>query len=67
MKKTKNIFSNTLIRNSVIWAAVMIISYLFLGDAYKKFNLILLGGFLIELSRNNTLKTKLNKSNKKKE
>lgn len=57
MKKT-NILSNTLIRNSIIWAAIMIISYLILGDAYKKVNLILLSGFLIELSRHNTLKNK---------
>ncbi len=47
----KNFLSNTFIRNSLVWAAIMISSALVLGEDYKKISFILLIGFFMELIR----------------
>ncbi len=66
-KKTKQFLSNTIIINSIVWATVMIVSYLILGEAYKKISLILLSGFFIEFLRYNSAKNKLDKTTSKKD
>jgi len=66
-KKTKQFLSNTIIINSIVWATVMIVSYLILGEAYKKISLILLSGFFIEFLRYNLAKNKLDKTTSKKD
>jgi len=67
IKKTKQFLSNTIIINSIVWATVMIVSYLILGDAYEKINYILLSGFFIEFIRINSAKNKLDKTTSKKD
>lgn len=66
-KKVKQFLSNTIIINSIVWATVMIASYLILGEAYKKISMILLSGFFIEFLRISSAKNKLNKASTKKE
>lgn len=61
-QKAKQFLSNTIIVNSIVWATVMIVSSLILGEAYKKISLILLSGFFIEFSRYSAAKNKLNKT-----
>lgn len=65
--KTKRFLNNTIIINSMVWALVMIVSYLILGDAYKKISLILLAGFFIEFLRYSSIKNNLNKTSSKKD
>jgi len=66
-KKLKQFLSNTIIINSIVWATVMLVSYLVLGEDYKKINFILLSGFFIEFLRINSAKNKLNKTTSKKD
>lgn len=66
-KKIKKFLSKTIIINSIVWATVMIVSYLILGEAYKKISLILLSGFFIEFLRYNSAKNKLDKTTPKKD
>ena len=66
-KKIKQFLSQTIIINSIVWATVMIVSYLILGDAYKKINLILLSGFFIEFIRISSAKNNLKKTSSKKD
>jgi hypothetical protein len=67
IKKAKQFLSNTLIINSIVWATVMIVSSLILGEEYKKINFILLGGFFIEFLRYSSTKNKLEKTTSKKD
>ena len=64
-KKTKQFLSNSIIITSLVWAAVMIVSYFILGEAYKKISFILLIGFFIEFMRYTSLKNKLKKKSSK--
>ena len=66
-KKIKPFLSKTIIINSIVWATVMIVSYLILGDAYKKISYILLSGFFIEFLRMNSAKNKLENTPSKKD
>ena len=66
-KKTKQFLSSTIVINSIVWAAVMIVSYVILGDAYEKISLILLSGFFVEFFRLNSAKNKMNKTKLKNE
>lgn len=66
-KEKRQFLRNTIIVNSIVWATVMIVSYLILGEAYKKINLILLSGFLIEFLRYNSAKNNLKKTTSKKD
>jgi hypothetical protein len=66
-KKTKQFLSNTIIINSIVWATVMIVSSLVLGDAYEKISFILLSGFFIEFLRYTSAKNKLDKTTSKKD
>jgi len=66
-KKIKQFLSNTIIINSIVWATVMLVSYLILGEDYKKINFILLSGFFIEFLRCNSAKNKLDKPTSKKD
>ncbi len=67
IKKAKQFLSNTIIINSIVWATVMIVSYLILGEEYKKISFILLIGFFIEFLRYNSAKNKLEKTTSKKD
>jgi hypothetical protein len=67
IKKAKQFLSNTLIINSIVWATVMIVSSLILGEEYKKISFILLSGFFIEFSRYSSTKNKLEKTTSKKD
>jgi hypothetical protein len=66
-KKIKQFLSKTIIINSIVWATVMIVSYLILGDVYEKISYILLSGFFIEFLRNNSVKNKLDNTTSKKD
>jgi preprotein translocase subunit SecG len=66
-KKIKQFLSKTIIINSIVWATVMIVSYMILGDAYEKISYILLSGFFIEFLRMNSVKNKLGNSPSKKD
>ncbi|MGK0447364.1 MAG: preprotein translocase subunit SecF [Polaribacter sp.] len=66
-KEMKQFLSNTIIINSIVWAAVMLVSYFILGEAYKKISFILLIGFFIEFLRYNSTKNKLDKTTSKKD
>jgi preprotein translocase subunit SecF len=66
-KEMKQFLSNTIIINSIVWAAVMLVSYFILGEAYKKISFILLIGFFIEFLRYNSAKNKLDKTASKKD
>ncbi len=66
-KKIKQFLSNTIIINSIVWATVMIVSYIVLGDDYQKISYILLSGFFIEFLRINSAKNKLPKTSSKKD
>ncbi len=66
-EKVKKFLSNTLIINSIVWATVMIVSYLILGDAYEKISFILLSGYFIEFLRYSSAKNKLDKTTSKKD
>jgi len=65
-KKIKQFLSNTIIINSIVWATVMIVSYIVLGDDYQKISYILLSGFFIEFLRINSAKNKFPKTTSKK-
>tara|TARA_R110002050_G_scaffold266416_3_gene407849 strand:- start:4693 stop:4905 length:213 start_codon:yes stop_codon:yes gene_type:complete len=64
--KTKQLLSRTFIIHSLVWAAVMISSYLILGEDYQKISLILLMGFFVELLRYASVKNTLVKAESKK-
>lgn len=66
-KEVKQFLNNTIIINSIVWATVMVVSYLVLGAAYEKINLILLSGFFIEFMRYTSARNKMNRSAKKNE
>ena len=66
-KKIKQFLSNTLIINSIVWATVMVVSYIVLGDDYQKISYILLSGFFIEFIRINSAKNTFPKTTSKKD
>ena len=66
-KKMKQFLSMTIIINSIVWETVMIVSYLILGDDYKKISYVLLSGFFIEFLRYISIKNKLDKTISKKD
>ncbi len=66
-KKLKQFLSKTIIINSLVWATVMIVSSIILGEAYKKVNFILLTGFFIEFLRYCSAKNKMDKTLSKKD